>query len=247
MQLIKVKGINLRTVLTLLVLGCFLGGLNPMTPALAQVGGPAVMEQPAAAAGGEKRGGSHHLRPHDQRHLPAHRDRQVSPCRSGGPCPFTRGSFTQNWRSVNAGGDFYTFIMPVKFVYGPTKDLEIYVIVPFIHNWVNNVDRHCRSQWRNLRQLQRHRGYHGGGQIQLAAGNRLPAGRNRRGRGGFSHRPRFPPQPGVPGRRMPSAPGLSTSSPASTCIKYLKPFLVHSQIWMNTPVNLYKMTSDPHP
>ena len=27
--------------------------------------------------------------------------------------------------------------------------------------------------------------------------------------------------------------------------KYLKPFLVHSQIWMNTPINLYKMTSDP--
>ncbi len=35
MQLIKLKG--LRSVLTLLILGCFLGGLTPVTPALAQV------------------------------------------------------------------------------------------------------------------------------------------------------------------------------------------------------------------
>jgi hypothetical protein len=27
--------------------------------------------------------------------------------------------------------------------------------------------------------------------------------------------------------------------------KYLKPFLVHSQIWMNTPINMNKITDDP--
>ncbi|MEW6657308.1 MAG: hypothetical protein AB1424_01480 [Thermodesulfobacteriota bacterium] len=36
---------------------------------------------------------------------------------------FYPGVFTKNWRSVSAGGNFTTFSMPVKFVYGPTKDL----------------------------------------------------------------------------------------------------------------------------
>ncbi len=49
------------------------------------------------------------------------------------------GVFNQNWRSVNAGGNFHTFYMPVKFTYGPTKDMEMYVIIPFIHNWANSV------------------------------------------------------------------------------------------------------------
>jgi len=50
-------------------------------------------------------------------------------------------NFSQNWRPVSTKGDLYTFSMPVKFTYGPAKNLETYIIAPFIVNWVNNVDR----------------------------------------------------------------------------------------------------------
>jgi hypothetical protein len=54
-QLIKLKG--LRSVLTLLVVGCFLGGLTPRTPALAQApAGPQVlMEKPEEGAKPEEK------------------------------------------------------------------------------------------------------------------------------------------------------------------------------------------------
>ncbi|MGO9620105.1 MAG: hypothetical protein ACLPT6_01700, partial [Desulfobaccales bacterium] len=37
------------------------------------------------------------------------------------------GSFNQNWRTVSARGDFYTYFMPVKLTYGPMKNMEVYL------------------------------------------------------------------------------------------------------------------------
>jgi len=45
----------------------------------------------------------------------------------------TRANFSPNWRQVSAEGDFSTFAMVVKFTYGPAKDLEINIAVPYIH------------------------------------------------------------------------------------------------------------------
>ena len=53
---------------------------------------------------------------------------------------FTSNSFTQSWRRVSAGGDFQSFSMPWKFTYGLINNLEVYVVIPYIHNWAGNVD-----------------------------------------------------------------------------------------------------------
>jgi hypothetical protein len=51
----------------------------------------------------------------------------------------TAGQFSPNWRRVSAGGDFATFSNPWQIFYGPFKNAEINVIVPYIQNWGANV------------------------------------------------------------------------------------------------------------
>lgn len=46
-----------------------------------------------------------------------------------------RGYFSPSWRPVSARGDFVSLEMPVKFTYGPVKDMEVYLIVPSLQNW----------------------------------------------------------------------------------------------------------------
>jgi hypothetical protein len=242
MQLIKVKG--LRSVLTLLVLGCFLAGLAPVTPALAQVGAPAMMAKPPAPPAEEPK--------------PEGAPTTCGPMISDTCLPIETGKFamqvwwalsiypgvfTQNWRSVTAGGDFHTFFMPVKFVYGPTKDLELYAIVPFIHNWVDNVNvagpnGETSASFSSIGDITAVAKYN-----LLPEGTYMPALSAVGGVG-------FPT--GHASRLNPALLGQDAIGTGSfnfitgvNLFKYLKPFLVHSQIWMNTPVNLYKMTSDP--
>lgn len=50
-------------------------------------------------------------------------------------------SFSPNWRRVSAGGDYQTFGMYWKFTYGLIENLEAYVVIPYIHNWANNVNQ----------------------------------------------------------------------------------------------------------
>jgi hypothetical protein len=53
---------------------------------------------------------------------------------------FTTNNFTQSWRRVTTGGDFQSFSMPWKFTYGLTNNLEVYVVIPYIHSWASNVN-----------------------------------------------------------------------------------------------------------
>lgn len=53
---------------------------------------------------------------------------------------FTGGAFNTQWRRASAGGDFLSLSLPVKFTYGLIKNVETYVIVPYVHNWAWNVD-----------------------------------------------------------------------------------------------------------
>jgi hypothetical protein len=241
-----VKGINLRRLLTWLVLGCFLGGLTlaPAAKALAQAGAPAMMEKPAV--------------PPAEAPKPEGAPTTCGPMISDTCLPIETGkfamqawwalslypgAFTQNWRQVTAGGNFHTFFMPVKFVYGPTKDLELYAVVPFIHNWVDNTNS-TSTDGKNSAS------YSGIGDITAVAKyNFLPEGDY------------YPAVSAVGGVGFPTghASHLNPSSFGQDAIgtgsfnfitgvnwfKYLKPFLVHGQIWMNTPVNMYKITDDP--
>jgi len=53
---------------------------------------------------------------------------------------FTGGTFSPNWQPRSAGGDFLSLSIPVKFTYGLTSNLEVFVIVPYTHNWASHVD-----------------------------------------------------------------------------------------------------------
>ena len=90
-----------------------------------------------------------------------------------GALSFYTHQFSPNWRHISAGGNFYTFNMPVKFTYGPTKNLETYIVVPFIVNWCNDLNQNIKRERRRLR---RHRGYHHDSQISRTekGANRCP-------------------------------------------------------------------------
>jgi hypothetical protein len=53
---------------------------------------------------------------------------------------FTTNSFSPSWRRIPAGGDFQSFGMSWKFTYGLWNNLEVYTVIPYIHNWAGNVN-----------------------------------------------------------------------------------------------------------
>ena len=124
-----VKGINLKTLLTWLALGCFLAGLAPVAPALAQaVAGPqALMEKPQEGAKPETAPTTcgpiccDTCVPIETGHFALSTTAALS---------FYPGVFSNNWRTVTAGGNINTFYMPWKLTYGPTKNMEMYIIAP---------------------------------------------------------------------------------------------------------------------
>jgi hypothetical protein len=52
---------------------------------------------------------------------------------------FAAGSLSPNWGRVGAGGNFRSFQMPIKVTYGLFRNLEIYALMSFIHNWADQV------------------------------------------------------------------------------------------------------------
>jgi hypothetical protein len=52
---------------------------------------------------------------------------------------FVTNSFSPSWRRINAGGDFQSFNLSWKFTYGLLNNLEVYVVIPYLHNWAGNV------------------------------------------------------------------------------------------------------------
>ena len=53
---------------------------------------------------------------------------------------FVTNSLTQSWRRVSAGGNFKTFGMDYKFTYGLCNNLEVFVVIPYAHNWAGSVN-----------------------------------------------------------------------------------------------------------
>jgi hypothetical protein len=53
---------------------------------------------------------------------------------------FITHNFNRKWGRVSAGGDFKSFGMDWKFTYGLINNLEVFVVIPYIHNWAANVE-----------------------------------------------------------------------------------------------------------
>jgi len=53
---------------------------------------------------------------------------------------FITNSLTQSWRRVSAGGNFKTYSMDWKFTYGLWNNLEVFAVVPYVHNWAGSVN-----------------------------------------------------------------------------------------------------------
>jgi hypothetical protein len=157
---------------------------------------------------------------------------------------FYPGNFSPNWRHVSAKGDFYTFNMPVKFTYGPTKNMEVYVIVPYVHNFASNINRSVAGP-----DGERAADYGGIGDITLVGKYLLLPETEIR-----------PAVTGVAGVGFPSGhashlnpgrlgqdaigTGAFTFTTGVNLFKWLKPFMVYSNIWYSTPVNLFNSRDD---
>ena len=153
------------------------------------------------------------------------------------------GLFSNNWRYTSAKGNYYTFFMPIKFTYGPTKNLEMYVIAPFISNFCNSLDAGIAGP-----NGERSAGYSGIGDITAVAKYLLleetdfrPAVTGVGGVGfptGHAHHlnPALLNQDAI-------GTGAFTFTTGVNLYKWLKPFLVYSNIWLNSPVNLYTSNS----
>jgi hypothetical protein len=157
------------------------------------------------------------------------------------------GNFSPNWRTVSSKGDFYTFNMPVKLTYGPTKNLETYIVVPFINNWCSNLDRGIAGP-----NGERSASYAGLGDITTVAKYLVLEEAEVR-----------PAVTLVGGVVWPSGhashlnPGLLLQDAVGTgsfnfitgvnLYKWVKPFLLYSNIWLNSPINLFRLRGSDLP
>lgn len=52
---------------------------------------------------------------------------------------FKTDTFGNHWGRGPTGGDFRTFSMDWKLTYGPTENMEVFVDIPYVHNWASGV------------------------------------------------------------------------------------------------------------
>jgi hypothetical protein len=53
---------------------------------------------------------------------------------------FITDSLSPGWRRTSADGDFKSFFMEYQLTYGLWHNLEVYVVLPYIHNWASRVE-----------------------------------------------------------------------------------------------------------
>lgn len=53
---------------------------------------------------------------------------------------FVTSVFNRNWHPVSLRGNFNSFQMYWRFTYGPIDNMEVYVVIPYIHKWASDVD-----------------------------------------------------------------------------------------------------------
>jgi hypothetical protein len=47
--------------------------------------------------------------------------------------------FSRSWKPVSVEGNYKNFQTTWKFTYGPIENMEVYVLLPYIHRWANGV------------------------------------------------------------------------------------------------------------
>lgn len=229
--------------MAMLVLGGLGTWLAPVTPAQAQIGGPPILEKPAALPEEKKEEAPTTCGPLVSDTCNPMSTGKFS-MQAWWALSFYPGVFTQNWRSVDPGARLRTFYMPVKFCYGLFKDTEVYVIIPFITNWATDVKVRGPNGENSA-------SYSGIGDITaiakynfLSETDYLPAMSAVAGFAsiptGHAHllNPTFLGTDAV-------GTGALTFTTGVNLYKWLKPFLLYSNIWINSPVNLYPVGSDP--
>ena len=127
---------------------------------------------------------------------------------------FTTRNFSPSWRRVTAEGDFKSFGMSLKFTYGLWNNLEVYAVIPYIHNWASSVKEpgprgERAARFRGARRHQPDLQVPPGGGNRSRPPRSAPSFRHQ-----FSHRTLSPPQSRPLGDRPIGGGGLMPSPPA---------------------------------
>jgi hypothetical protein len=154
-------------------------------------------------------------------------------------------NFGPNWLKVDAGGNFSAFQLQVKFTYGPVQDVETFIIVPFIAGFANSADIPGPNG-------ERYASYASIGDITavvkyllLEEGNARPAVTILGGVGWPSgHASRLNPK-----LLLQDAIGTGSFNfiTGVNLYKWVKPFLLYSNIWLNSPINVFPLRGSEVP
>ena len=160
---------------------------------------------------------------------------------------FTTNNFSPNWRRISAEGDFTSFGTSLKFTYGLWNNLEVYAVIPYIHNWANSVNERGPNG-------ERAADFGGLGDINLTFKYRLVEETEAAPTVSAIFSPTFPSghfrrlNPGrlgtdaIGGGAYAFTSGLNVS-------KYLKPFILYGNLWytMQTDYTTVGVDADDNP
>jgi hypothetical protein len=232
--LVKDDCLILKKLLIGLVLGCLWGWLHGAVPALGQEHAPGLEKPDAPAA-------------QNLEEKKAEAPNTCGPIITDTCIPiathqlqlqliltptFYPGNFTSNWRRVSSGSNSFTLYAPLKITYGPLKNWETYLIIPYVQNWLNSPNNPGPNGETSAN-------YAGIGDISWFNKYLLLEETDSR-----------PAVSGLFGLGFPSGhasrlnPGSFAFTTGFNLYKYVKPLLLYGNVWLNTPVNLYQDRPD---
>ncbi|MFZ2089358.1 MAG: transporter [Desulfobaccales bacterium] len=142
---------------------------------------------------------------------------------------FLTAAFNKDWQRVSAGGDFKSFGMSWKFTYGLINNLEVFVVVPYVHNWADNLDEPGPGGERSARSGSL-------GDINLTFKYRLLEETETRPTVTFLFSPTFPSSrlrslsPSRLGTDV-TGGGAYVFTTGFNVSKYVKPFVLYGNLW----------------
>lgn len=142
---------------------------------------------------------------------------------------FATNNFSPSWRRISAGGDYKSFGMSWKFTYGLMDNLEVYAVIPYIHNWAGYVNETGPNGERSA-------DYSGLGDVSFTLKYRLVEETEKLPTVSAILTPTFPTghfRHLNPGRLGTDAIGGGTYAFTTgfNVSKYLKPFIVYANLW----------------
>jgi hypothetical protein len=160
---------------------------------------------------------------------------------------FTTRNFSPSWRRVTAEGDFKSFGASLKLTYGLWNNLEVYAVIPYIHNWASSVQEPGPRG-------ERAANFGGLGDINLTFKYRLVQETETAPTVSAIFSPTFPSghfRHLNPGRLGTDAIGGGTYAFTTgfNVSKYLKPFILYGNLWytMQTDATTVGVDADDNP